>query len=126
VDLAALADQACRLYSGPLLPGDDDQPWVLQCRQRLAGRFLRFVTGVGQRLEDSQRLESAALLYQQALERDPLAETLYRRLMIVQVLQERRAEALQTYARCRQALAGATGAMPSAETEAVRRGLLAG
>jgi LuxR family maltose regulon positive regulatory protein len=125
-ELEALTDRTFRLYPGHLLPGSEEQPWVLGCRQRLASKFHRHAISVGQRWEGHQEWAKAALLYQRALEMDPLAEALYRRLMIVQVQQGHPAEALATYGRCRQMLSGILSAKPSAETEAVRRGLTSG
>lgn len=55
---------------------------------------------------------------------DELAEESYRRLMVCHQRLGGRAEALQAYERCRQALAVGLGVAPSLETEALRRTLL--
>ena len=52
-----------------------------------------------------------------ALERDPLNETLHRRLMACQLRRGETAEALRTYLRCREVLAKGLGVVPSAQTE---------
>ena len=121
-ELRALADRTLRLYAGHLIPGEES-PWLLGLRQGIAGKFLRYVSTVAQRLEDEQEQARAELLYQRAIELDPLAESMYRRLMVVQARQGRRAEALATYGRCRQMLSRNLGTKPSDETEAVRRSL---
>ena len=119
----ALAQRVLKLYPGHFLAGDDEAPWLLGCRQRLASKFLRHVAAVGQRWQDDGDPGQAELAYQRALELDPLAESLSRRLMILQLRQGRRAEALETYRRCRQMLSVVLGMAPSAQTEAVYRSL---
>ena len=124
--LNALAERVLALYRGHFLAADDEAPWSLSCRQRLASKFLRHVAAVGQRWQqrgDEARAETA---YRQALELDPLAESLYRRLMSLQLQQGRRAEALETYRRCRQMLSVVLGLTPSADTEAVHRRVVEG
>jgi DNA-binding SARP family transcriptional activator len=44
--------------------------------------------------------------------------------MILQGVQGRKAEALETYRRCRQMLSAVLGVQPSAETESAHRSLL--
>jgi LuxR family transcriptional regulator, maltose regulon positive regulatory protein len=122
-DFDALSDEVIRLYPGHFLPGDDEKPWLLGCRQRLASMFMRHVAAAGQRWQDRGEPDKAEQAYRRALEFDPLAESLYRRLMALQSGQGRRAEALETYRRCRQMLSVVLGIEPSAETERVHRGL---
>jgi ATP/maltotriose-dependent transcriptional regulator MalT/DNA-binding SARP family transcriptional activator len=120
----ALAEQAVALYAGHFLPEDDEQPWLLGCRQRLASKLLRHVEALGQTLEQNAEQERAASLYRRVIELDALAEPAYRRLMILQGVQGRKAEALETYRRCRQMLSAVLGVQPSAETESAHRSLL--
>ena len=61
-----------------------------------------------------------------SLELDPLAESIYRRLMELQLHQGRRAEALETYRRCRQILSVVLGLAPCKETEQVHRQIVDG
>ena len=80
--------------------------------------------------EDRERYErqgewaKASELYQRALDIDPLAEEIYRRLMIGQKETGERTDALTTYQRCRQQLDAALGVRPSAETERLYKSLL--
>jgi LuxR family maltose regulon positive regulatory protein len=120
----ALAERALALYPGHFLAGDDEKPWLLGYRQRLASKFLRHVAALGQFRQDQGEPGKAELAYLRALELDPLAEALYRQLMLVQARQGHRAEALETYRRCRHMLSVVLGIAPSSETEAVRRNLL--
>ena len=57
-----------KLYPGHFLAGDDEAPWLLGCRQRLASKFLRHVAAVGQRWQDDGDPGQAELAYQRALE----------------------------------------------------------
>ena len=60
-----------------------------------------------------------------AVELEPFRESGYRRLMQVFVKQGDRAEAIRVYQQCRQRLADELGVSPSAETESLKRALLA-
>jgi LuxR family maltose regulon positive regulatory protein len=52
VDIEALGERVLELYPGHFLAGDDDKPWLIGCRQRLASKFLRHVAAVGQLWQD--------------------------------------------------------------------------
>jgi DNA-binding SARP family transcriptional activator len=54
-----------------------------------------------------------------------LAESFYRRQMICMQAEDRRAEALEVFRRCRQILSVTLGISPAQETESVHRQLLA-
>ena len=123
-EFETLAERPIKFYTGHFLPGDEEQPWLLGYRQRLASKFLRHVSAIGQVWEDLGQLHKSTLLYQRALELDPFGEALYRRLMILQCRQGRKAEALETYRRCRQMLSVVLGMRPSPETEAVHQSLI--
>jgi LuxR family maltose regulon positive regulatory protein len=122
--LERVAATAFDLYRGPFLDGDDERPWLLACRQQLAGQFLRQLAGIGQFWEQAGEPDSAERCYRRGLEIDPLAEALYRRLMALQSRRGRRADALDTYRQCRTMLAASMGIEPSGETEAARRAVL--
>ncbi|MEP6873897.1 MAG: BTAD domain-containing putative transcriptional regulator [Burkholderiales bacterium] len=121
-----LAERVLSLYRGHFLAADDEAPWSLACRERLASKFLRHVVAVGQRWQERGDEARAEMAYRQALELDPLAESLYRRLMSLQLQQGRRAESLETYRRCRQMLSVVLGLAPSADTEVVHRRVVEG
>lgn len=123
VDFDALGERVLKLYAGHFLVGDEEKPWLIGCRQRLASKFLRHVAAVGQYWQDKGEPGKAELAYQRALELDPLAESLYQRLISLQSTQGRRAEALETYRRCRHMLSVVLGLEPSAQIQALRRSL---
>jgi LuxR family maltose regulon positive regulatory protein len=123
-DIDAQGERVLALYPGHFLAGDDEKPWLVGCRQRLASKFLRHVGALGQFWQDRGEPGKAELAYRRAIELDPLAEPMYRRLMSLQAQQGRHPEALETYRSCRHMLSVVLGLQPSAETEAVRRSWL--
>jgi DNA-binding SARP family transcriptional activator len=127
-DLDGLTRQfrkALRLWQGEFLQRETPQTWLLPVRKRLVDQVEQLVVSLGTRLEAESLWEAAAHLYRRAIEIAPLAETAYRRLM--GCLRESGAptEALRVYATCRAALAQGLRVTPSAETEAVRRSIMA-
>lgn len=118
--------EALALYRGPLLPADTERPWSARLRDALHARVIRVAAEAGRACEAAGRWEDAVACYERALELEPGAEDLYRRLMRGYGRLGRRAEALILYARCRHALAAHVGVPPSPETEALHRTLRAG
>ncbi|MET0217013.1 MAG: BTAD domain-containing putative transcriptional regulator [Burkholderiales bacterium] len=112
-----------RLYRGPFMASEDDQPWMLQSRERLRGLFRRRVTALGQVLESRYQWDQAIELFQQALDIDPIAEEMYQHLMLAQRELGRLADALDIYRRCRETLSLSLGIRPSPTTEAIHRSL---
>ena len=114
------AARALALYRGPLLAKEDEAPWLIPARERLRSRYLRLARRLAQRAEASGDLAHAVEVCRTALEVEPLAEDLHRRLMLALAAQGRRAEALDAYRRCRHVLEAVLGAAPSSETETIR------
>lgn len=121
-DHARLLEKAVAMYEGPFLAGET-QPWVVSIRERMRGKFLRCVGGLGRLRERSGEWEKAASCYRRGLEVDDVAEDLYLRLMACYKALGRTAEAVAVYERCRRTLSTVLGVKPSAETEALRRSL---
>ena len=88
--------------------------------EQLVRRFSRLVIGHGRALETRGHWREAADVYEQGLARDSLAEPIYRALMRVLLQLGERAEAMRTFARCRDLLTSALGVTPSHETWALR------
>jgi ATP/maltotriose-dependent transcriptional regulator MalT/DNA-binding SARP family transcriptional activator len=112
------------LYRGHFLAGDEEKPWLLGCRQRLASRMFRGVMALGELWEARGAPERAELTYRRGVELDPASESLYRRLIALQSRRGHYAEALETYQRCRKMLAATLRVEPSAETQALYRRIL--
>jgi LuxR family transcriptional regulator, maltose regulon positive regulatory protein len=106
--------QLLRLMRGPFLVGEDAD-WVQGARQRY---LQRFVITVAQLAAHMEPLDSGASiqLYERALDIEPLAETLSRRLMQLHASRGDRAEALRAWRACSTMLRVSAGLQPSAET----------
>lgn len=106
------------LYGGVFLP-DNDDPWVINQRERLRTRALRPILDIGRQCEDTGRLGAAIDAYQKGIEIDSLAEELYRRLMRCYIRTNRAAEALVLYQRYRTLLNRSLQIEPAAETKSL-------
>ena len=121
-----LADDALALYRGHFLAAEVDASWAISTRERLRSRLLAMAGKVSLRLENGGLWREAVDWYQRGLEIDPLAEEFYQGLMRVYLQLGFRAEAVQTYQRCRQALSLSLGIEPGSATEKLYRQLTAG
>jgi LuxR family transcriptional regulator, maltose regulon positive regulatory protein len=124
-ELEALSDRLMTLYSGHFLAGEEEKPWLLGRRQRLASQMFRSLVAIGGRWEARGAPERTELTYRRGVELDATSESLYQLLISVQVKRGHHSEALQTYRQCRQMLAATLGVEPSSETQALIRGVLA-
>ncbi len=118
------APKLFRLYLGDFLGQDGEPPCLLAPRERLRGKFLRAVLGLGAAWESLDNWPRAAEAYRRGIEADPLAEELYQRLMLCELKRGHPAAALEAYRRCRHLLSVLLGMKPSARTEAMRRTVL--
>jgi DNA-binding SARP family transcriptional activator len=111
------AAEALRLYRGPLFAQEAEQAWMLLPRERLRRVWLGLIRRLGDYHEACGDWGRAGELYERAVDLDPLAEEVYRRLMRCQQRAGESAEAMHTYRCCRQQLVAGLGVAPSAETE---------
>ena len=114
-----MASRVTQLYRGHFLESEGDPVWAIAMRDRLRSKYLRCVVMLGIALERVAHWEQAANLYRRALERDNLAEEIYRHLMVCYQQLGQHAQALETYQRCRDMLSILLGARPSRETDAL-------
>lgn len=119
-----LADKVLALYEGPFMDREADQSWYLSARERLRNKFLRAVGELARYWEETGQRERAVEYYQKGLEADNVAEGLYRHLMICYQQLGRRAEAIETYNRCRKTLSAVLKVEPAPETKAIYERLL--
>jgi DNA-binding SARP family transcriptional activator len=120
-DFASQAVRTLRLYRGHLFSHETEQAWMLAPRERLRRTWLDLVRRLGRHHEMRGEWDAGSQLYQSAIELDPIAEEIYRRLMLCQHTMGQRNEALCTYRRCRKQLTAVLGVDPSAETERLYR-----
>ena len=92
-------------------------PWASAYREKLRARFLQVVERAGDRLESSARSGDAEQLYRRALQLDPVAEAIYRRLIRSLARRGEQAEAIDVYRRCREMLSIVLNGKPAPETE---------
>jgi ATP/maltotriose-dependent transcriptional regulator MalT/DNA-binding SARP family transcriptional activator len=124
--LEELASTLLTLYQGPFMGGEPDRAWYLSAREQLRNRFLRSLAGIARHWEETDQCTKAIEYYQKALEADALAEGFYRHLMVCYQKLGCRAEAIETYHRCRKALTASLQVEPSPETQAVYESLRSG
>lgn len=117
-------DAALDLYQGAFLPMHD-APWSTLVRERLRSKFVRAVRAYAERCDRLGQHDLAVAVYRRAIEIDPLAEELYRRLMAEYDRLGLTADAVALYRRCRLVLGRLLGVMPAVETrvlhEAIQR-----
>src|SRR5689334_17098134 len=118
---ASRAAAALQLYRGHLFAHETDQAWMLAPREHMRRTWLDLVRNLGRHYEMTGAWDAALRVYFRAVELDPLAEEMYRRMMLCQHTMGLSNEAVQTYHNCRRQLAAALSATPSAETERLYR-----
>ncbi|HRI39155.1 MAG TPA: bacterial transcriptional activator domain-containing protein, partial [Nitrospira sp.] len=112
---AAAIERALSLYGGHFLQGETAS-WILPVRERLRALFLNLTERLGTLLEEQGKVNEAALKYLHALEVEPVAEVMCRRVMLTYVRLGRRSEAIGVYQRFSQALQTKLGVSPTPET----------
>ncbi len=124
--VAALAHyrEAATHYRGDYLPEEPYADWAIAERDRLLELYLDLLERQSQLLLESGDFSAAIQACQQILERDPLRERIYRRLMRYYYMSGDRAAALAMFDRCRQVLADELGVEPLAQTLALRDAIL--
>jgi DNA-binding SARP family transcriptional activator len=123
---ARLVWMAAEFHKGGFLSGESDAPWAQPYAKRLSRWLLRQLIFVGKQFETDERPEDASRWYERALRIDPCAEDACRRLMIIYHRLGRRAEVINVYQQCREALSRTLGMSPSAQTAALLKELIAG
>ncbi|MCG3200379.1 MAG: hypothetical protein NFCOHLIN_00231 [Gammaproteobacteria bacterium] len=108
-------DAALDLYQGAFLPMHD-APWATVLRERLRSKFVRAVGAYAERCDRLGQHDLSIAVYRRAIEIDPLAEELYRRLMAEYDRLGLTADAVALYRRCGLMLGRLLGVMPAVET----------
>ena len=118
-----LTRKAISMYRGHFLDADSEQLWILSLRERLRAKYTRGIESLGGYWETRGEWETAVKCYEKGLEVDDLAEEFYQHLMLCHQRLGRRARVLSVYHRCRAVLEARLGLEPSAETEALLKGV---
>lgn len=111
-----IAQRLLARYRGPFLNLEETQSWMLHIRERVAGRAVRAVLQLGQKLEGAGLWTDAATLYHGMLDVAPMHEELVRRLMHCHAQLGNRAEARAVFERFRRLLGSLLGQQPSNDT----------
>jgi len=119
--ILAAVNEAVALGGRPFLQGESE-PWILAARERLRAKYLRLLARAADALAQHDA-EAAIPLYEKAIDVDHMTEALYHGLMRTYHQLGRRAEALQTYQRCRDVLKNELRVLPSPSTEALRNAI---
>lgn len=114
----ALYEKGINMYKGIFLP-DDTITWAISLRERLRGRFLKLISGLGEYYEQKGKLTTAVEVYLKGIEADNLREEFYQRLMLCYHKLGQQAEALNVYNLCKSELSSGLGIAPSKMTESI-------
>lgn len=127
MDTVALERHATELlsrYGRGFLDGEQlDAPWAVEGRERQKQRLLRQAQAVADALAAQAATAPARQLIEQAIEAEPLAESLYIRLMRLHAEAGNHAEGLRVFRRLREMLSIMLSIKPSAEALALARQL---
>jgi DNA-binding SARP family transcriptional activator len=118
--LRSAGDRALALYRGPFLA---DDAFAMVSRERLRGKLIRAIATAGGRLQGNGAHDHAIAWYERGIEIEPLAEPFYQSLMRIYHAQQRPAEGLGVYQRCKSMLAAHLQVSPSPETEALAQAM---
>ena len=124
-DIGAL-QHALHLWTGPLLPEDQNADWAIEDRERLTETHAAVTTLLASKLSEQGELEAALALLEPLAAQHPLDEQLHQVLINVLAGLGRRWEAIETYEQLRDGLDDAYAAEPESQTKAIYRRLLTG
>ncbi len=119
-------EQAIALYRGDFLEDDQELAWAAMERERLRTRYLDTLRRVAEIKLDRGDPMAAAALASRGIAVAPLAEPLWRILMLAQARSGDTAGALQSYEHYRHLLDHELGAAPSPQTQALHMAILRG
>lgn len=116
-------EQAVALYSGPFLTGEPAAPWSGALRNRLRARFIGATRDLAQQHEQARDWVRALACYERGLEVDDLAEEFYQGAIRAQYQLGDRAQAIDTYHRCKRHLSISLSITPSPATETLYKSI---
>ncbi len=114
-------EQAEHIYRGDFLAEDLYADWTFALREFYRERYLSLLIELAECYAQQGRYRVAITRLRQALAQDPLRETIYIRLMLYHYFAGERAQALQTYDRCKTVLAESLGVTPTDSTDHIAK-----
>ncbi|MBS0012355.1 MAG: hypothetical protein KFF46_00145 [Desulfobacterales bacterium] len=117
-----LLNELLLLYRGPFLP-EEQSSWVISEREKLRSKFLCAIQKIADILEHQGQWQKSIHCCRQALEIDPLLESLYPRLMQTYIGMGRKTEALGIYRQCKAILHAELGASPPERMQMLQKSL---
>jgi len=103
-ELARCSERMQLMYQGGFLEREPVRPWAISLRERLRSKVLFYLIDAGHAWETIGDRERAIRCYRKGLEIEPLAEELYQNLIRCYRDNQRMAEAMATFRRCKQVL----------------------
>jgi DNA-binding SARP family transcriptional activator len=115
-ELSRCSERMQLIYQGGFLEREAVRPWAISLRERLRSKVLFYLIDAGQAWEAMGDTECAIRCYRKGLEIEPLAEELYQNLIRCYGDNQRVAEAMATFRRCKQVLADQLQISPAPAT----------
>jgi len=119
-----LFDKLLALYQGAFLGEDEEYACFIAARSHYRMEFIRGINLLIDMIITQNIPLSVPELYNQCLQKDPLAEGIYRRLLLWYLDANRHVDAMDTYDRCRSIMARTAQLTPSAEMQSIYKQLV--
>ena len=117
-------DRLMNIYQGAFLNEDEEYTCYITARNHYRAEFIRGINLLVDTIIEYNVPLLVPELYNQCLQKDPLAEGIYRRLLFWYLDANRHADALDTYDRCRVAMGRSGLRSPSAEMQSIYKQLV--
>ena len=117
-----LLNELLLLYRGPFLP-EEQAAWIIPEREKLRSKFLYAIQKIADILERQGQWQKAINCCRQAVEIDPLLESLYPRLMQIYAQLGKKTEALGIYRQCKAIYQAELGASPPKNMQYLKKSL---
>jgi DNA-binding SARP family transcriptional activator len=114
-------DEAMTRYTGEFLAHESYATWAAQPQEQMHQAYCDLLARKAELLEKQGALVKATNVLQKLIQVDPLLESSYRKLMLLQARRGRYSEALRTYDKCRRALRDGLEVDPDELTTAIYR-----
>ncbi len=117
-------EEAIELYKGDFLPEDIYSPWAEVKREELRGMYIDLLVRVARIHEGRRALRKAISYYLRVIEKEPLFEEAYQRLMLLYSARGEKNQAIRIYEWCKNALGETLNTEPSQTTISVYKKII--